>query len=81
MKEKTNKGWSMDKTLVGMEKPAGTIIQRCSVNKVFWKIVENSLEILVLESLFNEVPGLEICNVVKKWLQQRCFHVNFAKFF
>ena len=36
-------------------------------------------KIPVLESLFN-VSGLETCNFVKKWLQQRYFPVNFAKF-
>ena len=42
-KEKTNKVWSIDKTLVGMEESAGAVIRGCSVNKMFWKIVENSL--------------------------------------
>ena len=32
----------MDKTLVGMEESAGAVILMCSVNKVFWKIVENA---------------------------------------
>ena len=44
MKEKTNKVWSMDKTLVGMKESAGAVIQSCSVNKAFWKIEENSQE-------------------------------------
>ena len=43
MKEKTNKVWSIDKTLVGMEESAGAVIWGCSVNKMSWKIVENSL--------------------------------------
>ena len=34
----------------------------------------------VLESLFNKVAGLQICNFIKKRLQSRCFLVNFAKF-
>ena len=55
MKEKTNKVWSLDKTWVGTEESAGAVIQRCSVHKVFWKIAENSHEIPVPESLFNEV--------------------------
>ena len=42
MKEKMNKVWSMDKILVGMEESARAVCHRCSVNKVFWKIVENS---------------------------------------
>ena len=32
----------------------------------------------VLESLFNEVAGLQTCNVIKKRLQHRCFLVNIA---
>ena len=35
----------MVKILVGMEESVGAVIQRCSVNKVFKKIAENSLEI------------------------------------
>ena len=42
----------MDKTLVRTEESAGAVVRRCSLNKV-------------PESLFNEVSGLEICNVVK----------------
>ena len=57
---------SMDKTLVGMEESAEAVIWKCSVNKVFWKIAKNSQENTWLESLFNEVSGLEICNIVKK---------------
>ena len=33
----------------------------------------------MLESLFNEVSGRVTCNVVKNWLKQRCFHVNFCE--
>ena len=35
---------------------------------------------LVPESLFNTVAGLRPANLLKKRLQHRCFHVNFAKF-
>ena len=35
----------------------------------------------VLESLFNKVVGLTVCNFIKKKLQHRCFPVNIAKFF
>ena len=52
MKEKTNKVWSMDKTLVRMEESARAVILRDSVNKVFWKTGQNSQKIPVLESLF-----------------------------
>ena len=44
IKEKTNKVWSMDKTLVGTDESAGADILKCSVNKVFWKIAQNSLQ-------------------------------------
>ena len=46
----------MDKSSVGMKE--GAVIWRCSVNKVFWKIAQNSQEIPVLESHFNEVSDL-----------------------
>ena len=50
----------MDKILVGMEESAGAIIQRCSVNKF--------LNLPVLQSLFNEVSGLETCSFIEKRL-------------
>ena len=53
--------WSMDKTLVGTEESVGAVIRMCSVNKDFWKIAENSQE-------NNNVSGIDICNLVKKWL-------------
>ena len=68
MKEKTNKVWSMDKTLVGTKESAGRVIWRCSLNKVFKKIVLNSQKIAVLEFLFNEVSVLETYNFVKTGL-------------
>ena len=34
---------------------------------------------LVLEFLFNEVAGLQVCNFIKMSLQYRCFPVKFAK--
>ena len=35
----------------------------------------------VLESLFNNVPGLKVCNFIRKRLHHRCFLVvNIAKF-
>ena len=34
----------------------------------------------MLVSLFNKVAGLQICNFIKKKLQQRCVAVNIAKF-
>ena len=40
MKEKTNNVWSIDKTLVETEESVGSVIRKCSVNNVFWKILE-----------------------------------------
>ena len=34
----------------------------------------------MLESLFNKIAGLKVCNFIKKRLQHRCFPVNFRKF-
>ena len=33
----------------------------------------------VLESLFNKLAGLKVCNIIKNWLQRRFFLVKFAK--
>ena len=34
----------------------------------------------MLESFFNQVAGLRVCNFIKKRFQHRCFSMNFAKF-
>ena len=34
----------------------------------------------VLESIFNNISGLQSCNFIKKRLQHRCFPIKFAKF-
>ena len=34
----------------------------------------------MLESLFNKVAGLKVCNFIEKRLQHRCKTVEFAKF-
>ena len=34
------KVYSVDKSLFGMEELAGAVLQRCSVNKVLWKIAQ-----------------------------------------
>ena len=70
----------MDKTLVVTEESAGSVIRRCFVWKVVWKIAENSQEDTCAGVFFNEISSIDTCNAVKKWLPQRCFHVNFAKF-
>ena len=33
----------------------------------------------MLESLFNKVAGLEVCNFINKRLQDMCFPVNIPK--
>ena len=58
---------------------------RSSRSQKFFKIVfrktsQYSQETPVLESLFNKVPGLKACILIKKRLQHRCFPLNFAKF-
>ena len=65
MKEKTKKVWSMDKTLVGTEESAVAVNRRCSVNKTFWKILENSRENTCAGVSFNEFSGVETCNFIK----------------
>ena len=55
----------MDKTLVRTDESAGVVMGRCSENKVFRKIGQNSQKIPVLQSLFNVVSGLETCDFVK----------------
>ena len=34
----------------------------------------------VLESLFNKLAGLKVCNIIKKRLQHSCFPVSIAEF-
>ena len=56
----------MNKTSVGTEESVEVVIWRCSVDIFFFfKIAENSQENTCPESLFNEVSGLEVYNVVK----------------
>ena len=38
------------------------------------------METPVLESLFNNAADLQVCDFIKKRLQQRCFPVIIAKF-
>ena len=40
------------KILVGTEESAGAVIRRCSVNKAFWRIAENSLRKYLNQSIF-----------------------------
>ena len=55
--------------------------KRCSVKKVFLKILQNSQENTCDRvSFFNKVAGLRPATLLKKRLWHRCFPVNFAKF-
>ena len=67
--------WSVSKCPVKMLQKH----RRCSVKKVFLKVSQISQKILVLQSLFNKVAGLQ-CNYIKRRIQHRCFPVNNVKF-
>ena len=54
--------------------------RRCSVKKCYKKFRKFHRKTSMLESLFNKVPCLQVCNFIKKRLQHRCFPVKFAKF-
>ena len=54
----------MNKTLIGTEKSAGTIIRRCFVNKVFRKIAQDAQEKTCAGVSSNEVLGLETCSFI-----------------
>ena len=69
------------------------VVRRCSLNKVFLEISQNSLEntcasisfLITLQPLgqsllFNKVEGLRPATLSKKRLSNRCFPVNFSKF-
>ena len=66
--------------------PLGAIEFRSSRSQMSFKIsVLKNFAIFtwktpVLESLFNNVAGLQTCNFIKKRLQRRCFSVNIVKF-
>ena len=56
---------------------------RCLTKKVFLKILQNSQEKHLCQSLFfNKVAGLSpsACNFIEKETWHRCFPVNFPKF-
>ena len=53
---------------------------RCSVKKVFLKILQISQENTYVRVLFYKVAGLRDWNFIEMRLQHRCFPVKFAKF-
>ena len=48
--------------------------------KAILKTPQYSQEAPVLESAFNKVAALQVCNFIKKRLQHLCFLVNIAYF-
>ena len=56
-----------------------TVVCRCSSKYLFLKI-NFYRKATVLESVFNKIAGLQVCNFVKKRLQHRCYLVKFAKY-
>ena len=57
-------------------------VRRCFSKEVFWKISQYSQEntcVRVLESLFNKIKGLQLCNVIKNRLHHRCFLTFFYR--
>ena len=53
---------------------------RCSVRKVFLKVLQYPQETPVLESIFKKTADLQTCNFIFKRPQRRCFPVNIAEF-
>ena len=49
---------------------------RSSLSQMFFKICVN----ISVRISFNKAAGLNTCNVIKNWLQHRCFPVKFVKF-
>ena len=53
---------------------------RSSDRRNYWKFRKFHRKTLGLESLYNKVAGLQVCNFIKERLQHRCFPVKFEKF-
>ena len=56
------------------------VIQRCSINKMFLELSQNSQENKCARVFFNKVAALRLANLVKKRLWHRCFPVNLCSF-
>ena len=54
--------------------------QRCSIEKLFIKLLQYSHESPVLETLLNKVTDFQACNFIEKRLQHRFFPVYIVKF-
>ena len=58
-----------------------SLMNRCSIKKLFLKILQYSQEnTCVGVPFFNENAGLQSCKFKKERLQRRCFNVNITKF-
>ena len=61
--------------------PSEGVVWRCSAEKVFLEISQNSQQSTCARvSFFNKVAGLRRATLLKKRLWHRCFPVNSAKF-
>ena len=56
------------------------VAQRCSVNKMFLEIAQNSQENTCQGFFFNKVAVLRPASLLKRRLWHRCFPVNFVQF-
>ena len=61
---------------------AEAVARKCSVEKVFLEILQNSQagKHLCQSFFFNKVSGLRPATLLKKRIWHRCFPANFAKF-
>ena len=57
------------------------VVHMCSIKKLFRKISQTSLELLVIRVLFYKVSGLELVTLSKQRVHNRCVAVNLVKFF
>ena len=53
------------------------LFSKIGVLKIFYNIHRKKPAV---ESLFHKVAGLEVCDLIRKRFQHRCFPVNIAKF-
>ena len=59
---------------------AEAVVRRCSIEKVYLEISQNSQDNNCARIFFNNVAGLRPATLLKKRLWYRCFPVNFVKF-
>ena len=55
-------------------------VHRCSLKKLFRKILQTSLEHMVIGVFFCQVAGMQLATLSKTTARYRCFAVNFLKF-